>query len=292
MLIDAYLLSSKADVILPKIPTPLIGMRLDGRKVAFASMVGGGVLHTLPNSAVLIPPGTQTHWMPAAGTFLAGVFIGGKAEEAIRTILRAKDAPVVLNDAFLAANIRQLVDFAVHQGPPASRFEACLVDCLVAHLEWLASAPLTRVRSGNTSSDAAMSRILLFIDNNLEAPLTIDMLAAKAHISAALFRRRFTEATGMTVHHYVLKARIDRAREFIAGSQATLVSVAAQCGFSSQSHMTKVFHRELGATPAELRRSASASPGPVIAREMQARSESRSVFRASVALTGAADTHR
>jgi AraC family transcriptional regulator len=266
-LIDAYLLSCQADVILPTIPTPLIGVRLDGRKVAFASTVGGGVLHTLPNSAVLIPAGTETHWMPAAGSFLAGVFIGGKAEEAIRTILSAKDAPVVLNDALLAANIRQLVDIAVHQGPPASHFEACLVDCLVAHLEWLASGPLTRRRSRNTSNDAAISRILLFIDDNLEAPLTIDMLAAKAHISAALFRRRFTQATGTTVHHYVLKARIDRAREFIVGSQATLVSVAAQCGFSSQSHMTKVFRRELGATPAELRRSASVAPRPGFARD-------------------------
>ena len=79
-------------------------------------------------------------------------------------------------------------------------------------------------------------------------------LAAQANMSPALFRKRFTATAGMSVHSYVLKERIERACELIDECNLPLATIAAQCGFSSQSHMTKIFRRELGATPAELRR--------------------------------------
>ena len=81
-------------------------------------------------------------------------------------------------------------------------------------------------------------------------------LAAKANMSPALFRKRFTATAGMSVHSYVLKERIERACELIDECNLPLATIAAQCGFSSQSHMTKIFRRELGAT----RRSCVAAP--------------------------------
>ena len=73
-------------------------------------------------------------------------------------------------------------------------------------------------------------------------------------MSPALFRKRFTDTTGMPVHSYVLKERIERACELIDECNLPLAAIAAQCGFSSQSHMTHIFRRELGVTPAERRR--------------------------------------
>jgi AraC family transcriptional regulator len=99
-----------------------------------------------------------------------------------------------------------------------------------------------------------ISGIFTLIEKNIEQPLTIEMLAAKANMSPALFRKRFTATAGTSVHSYVMKERIERACELIDECNLPLATIAVQCGFSSQSHMTRIFRRELGATPAELRR--------------------------------------
>jgi AraC family transcriptional regulator len=52
-----------------------------------------------------------------------------------------------------------------------------------------------------------------------------------------------------------MRRRIEHAQRKLARRDVPLKVVAADCGFADQSHMTRLFRRVLGATPAEYRRS-------------------------------------
>jgi AraC family transcriptional regulator len=90
---------------------------------------------------------------------------------------------------------------------------------------------------------------------NLDSKLSLQMLAKESGYSRVHFLRMFRAATGYTPHNYLLKLRVDRVRELLASPTLSLTDIALECGFSSHSHLSRVFRQVLGATPSEYRRS-------------------------------------
>lgn len=89
-------------------------------------------------------------------------------------------------------------------------------------------------------------------DAPLAAP-TLDELAALAQLGKYQLLRRFTRAFGLPPHAWLLQQRVARAQAAIR-TGASLAQAAAQSGFADQSHMTRVFARQLGFTPGAWRR--------------------------------------
>ena len=90
---------------------------------------------------------------------------------------------------------------------------------------------------------------------NFDSKLSLQMLAKESGYSRVHFLRIFLAATGCAPHNYLLKLRVDRVRELLASPMLSLTDIALECGFSSHSHLTRVFRQILGATPSEYRRS-------------------------------------
>ena len=80
------------------------------------------------------------------------------------------------------------------------------------------------------------------------------MLAKESGYSRVHFLRMFRAATGYPPHNYLLNLRVERARELLANPTLSLTDIALECGFSSHSHLSRVFRQVLGATPSEYRR--------------------------------------
>lgn len=78
-------------------------------------------------------------------------------------------------------------------------------------------------------------------------------LALAAGMPVRSFRRRFCSTVGVRPHVWLMQRRLDRARELVTRSDAPLAEIAAEMGFASQSHMTGLFGRRFGITPARLR---------------------------------------
>lgn len=97
---------------------------------------------------------------------------------------------------------------------------------------------------------------------NLDTELSLQVLARESGYSRVHFVRMFRAATGYAPHNYLLKLRVDRVRELLANSKLSLTEIALECGFSSHSHLTRVFRQVLGATPSEYRRSLRLIPNP------------------------------
>jgi AraC family transcriptional regulator len=98
-----------------------------------------------------------------------------------------------------------------------------------------------------------LNRVVDFINQNLAREIRLYELANVAGMSLNYFCEQFRETTGLTAHQYVLKRRIQRAKQFLHNPDFTVAMVTAATGFTDQSHFTKVFRRLVGVTPVQFR---------------------------------------
>ncbi|CAM5392964.1 MULTISPECIES: GlxA family transcriptional regulator [Streptomyces] len=88
----------------------------------------------------------------------------------------------------------------------------------------------------------------------LGEPLTLESLARRAGVSPRTFSRRFVEETGCTPMQWVMRARLDLARELLERSQRGVEQIAADVGLGTGANLRLHFQRILGTTPSEYRR--------------------------------------
>lgn len=89
---------------------------------------------------------------------------------------------------------------------------------------------------------------------HLDEPLTIGALARHARVSERTFGRRFVEDTGYTPMQWILRARIDLARELLECTDLSVEQVAGRVGLGTGSNLRLHFQRVLSTTPSEYRR--------------------------------------
>jgi transcriptional regulator GlxA family with amidase domain len=90
--------------------------------------------------------------------------------------------------------------------------------------------------------------------HHLGEPLTLTVLARHAAVSPRTLSRRFVEDTGYTPMQWVMRARIDLARELLERSERSIEQIAADVGLGTGTNLRTHFQRILGTTPSEYRR--------------------------------------
>ena len=88
---------------------------------------------------------------------------------------------------------------------------------------------------------------------NLQGGLSLEAIAETCGLSPRHFARAFRESVGCTPHRWMVEARISTAKAMIEAGRG-LAETALACGFFDQSHLTRVFKREEGVSPAAWRR--------------------------------------
>ena len=90
------------------------------------------------------------------------------------------------------------------------------------------------------------------IFDHLAEPIEVGDLAALAGRSAFHFSRVFARSVGMTPHRYVVHLRLQAALRLIRNGQMSMAEIAADTGFSDQSHLSRWIRRVHGVAPSEL----------------------------------------
>ncbi|MFC5664572.1 GlxA family transcriptional regulator [Kitasatospora misakiensis] len=88
---------------------------------------------------------------------------------------------------------------------------------------------------------------------HLAESLTLEGLARHARVSARTFSRRFVEDTGYTPMQWVLRARVDLARELLERTDLGVEQIADRVGLGTGANLRLHFHRVLGTSPTEYR---------------------------------------
>lgn len=103
-------------------------------------------------------------------------------------------------------------------------------------------------------SRRALNRACSYIAENLGERFTLDDLARQAGVSRFHFARLFRISTGDSPMAYLLKSRIERAKQLLLQDERPVCEIAAVLGFCDQSHLTRTFRRLTGLTPREFAR--------------------------------------
>ncbi|WP_431772450.1 GlxA family transcriptional regulator [Streptomyces cucumeris] len=88
----------------------------------------------------------------------------------------------------------------------------------------------------------------------LGEPLTLKALARHAAVSPRTLSRRFVDDTGYTPMQWVMRARIDVARELLERSERSVEQIATDVGLGTGANLRLHFQHILGTTPTEYRR--------------------------------------
>jgi AraC family transcriptional regulator len=132
-----------------------------------------------------------------------------------------------------------------------------LANLLAVHLIRSASGPRPpAIRRDSALPPGTLRAIVEYIEEQLDASLTLEQMAATAHLSVYHFARQFKAATGLPPHQYVIMRRVERAKQLLQGGVLSLAEVAADAGFSDQSKFSHTFKRLAGVSPRQFRRSA------------------------------------
>lgn len=99
-----------------------------------------------------------------------------------------------------------------------------------------------------------VERVKRYIDKAYSGRITIDELAHMTRLSSSYFSAAFRVSFGTSPHDYICRRRVDQAKHLMVTTETPLCEIALDCGFSDQSHLSRVFRRLAGTTPAAWRR--------------------------------------
>jgi AraC family transcriptional regulator len=92
------------------------------------------------------------------------------------------------------------------------------------------------------------------IEANLDGEVPLTQLAQECGLSTGHFSRAFKVTMGIPPHQWLLRRRIENAMRLLHNQRQSLPEVALACGFSDQSHFTRVFTKFSGTSPGAWRR--------------------------------------
>jgi AraC family transcriptional regulator len=96
-------------------------------------------------------------------------------------------------------------------------------------------------------------RLIEFVEANLAEKIRLEDLARLAGLSARHFSRAFSSDFGETPYAHIVRRRIERAKEMMLLTDESLAYIAVACGLSDQPHLTRLFHKAVGESPASWR---------------------------------------
>jgi AraC family transcriptional regulator len=148
-------------------------------------------------------------------------------------------------------HILRALEADLEAGLPAGRlFGDCLLCALAVRLlRSYSVSPLRGPRPRKGLPRARLNRVIEYIEANLDQEVTLTALAETAGMSAHYFAELFKQSVHVSPHQYVLRRRIERAQNLLNDPEVTVLEAAVCCGFSDQSHFTKIFRRIVGVTP-------------------------------------------
>ena len=101
--------------------------------------------------------------------------------------------------------------------------------------------------------DAFLKKFHTFIDSNMtDSDLSVETIGAELGLSRVQLYRKVKALTGLSPVELLRKARLQKAKELIKGTDKTIAEVAYEVGFTAPSYFTKCFKEEFGISPSDL----------------------------------------
>lgn len=109
------------------------------------------------------------------------------------------------------------------------------------------------IDASQTDTRTRLDRARRYIDDNYSQPIDLDLLAKQACFSRYHFIRLFRHAFGVTPHQYLMRVRVEKAKEMLIMQKFNVTEVCFEVGFESLGSFSSLFKRISGRTPLDYR---------------------------------------
>ncbi len=187
-------------------------------------------------------PSQQPHGMNGSGAYGAVIFVEPETRDGrILAQCCSRDGMTSVDRALITAVLPELRSAVLER-----RGRRGIVEVARRLVQ-----ALTRDSEPSVISDERIIRAVAYINANLGRSITLDQVAAVAHLSPSRFRHLFAEQTGTGLRHYVLWRRFVSVWEHTMLG-ASLSTAAHAAGFADSAHLTRTCRSMMGIPPSLL----------------------------------------
>jgi AraC family transcriptional regulator len=226
--------------------------RRNGKSVAIGTARSGVV--------TIIPAGSSARWDIPGAVDVIQVYL---PHTTLERVAREADAPVPGDllertghaDPVTSGLLMSAADVLEGNAVLDALFRQRLTDLLATRL--LAEhtgVPTTFEPIMGGLSPHALRRAIERLRSDSDTDVSLAALASDAGLSRFHFCRAFKESTGLSPHAWLRQQRLEQAMNTLRDTDASIVSVAAQLGYASQTAFTAAFKKLTGETPRDWRR--------------------------------------
>jgi len=149
--------------------------------------------------------------------------------------------------------LRQLAPLTARAAASLDRADALEEVSLEVAAAVLAVAAQTRAPTATRGDFARVAFLLRRLESDVAAPHSLEALAGSVDLSPYHFVRVFREATGITPHQWLVRARLRCAAHLLATTRQPVTEIALDVGFEDLSNFIRSFKAEFGASPRRYR---------------------------------------
>lgn len=210
-----------------------------------------------PGMITIVPPGLAPAVRAQNPSSVVLLALTPAFERAVREELDGRPEEVPFQTGFYDPQLQQMMTLLLAEATQDGASGRLYAEHLAIALTTRLLQPRIRTQRSSRTA-AALPRPVLqrIVDRMHDINDTADLreLAGESGYSRSHFIRMFRAAMGVTPHRYSLQLRVEKAQQELARGHASLIEIAANCGFASHSHMSRVFRQLLGVTPSSYRR--------------------------------------
>lgn len=187
---------------------------------------------------------------------LGGAFLFDSSDSGLLVALLPKVVHVRDSDR-LSKLVQMVAEESADQRPGREFTLSRLVDLLL--VEAMRSAAAGNAPPGllRGLGDERLSRALKQLHARIDHSWTVDQLAKIAALSRSAFFDRFTRMVGVSPMEYLLRWRMEIAKDLLSENELAVAEVAERVGYGSTSAFSVAFSRHVGEPPSKYAWSAS-----------------------------------
>jgi AraC family transcriptional regulator len=225
-------------------------LSIDGVPTEQFEYVAGDIALCCPQVVALVQSHDQVRGLHFAVSDLLLSHAAGQANREIelQSIHKLKDSRI--RALMTAVNIERVSGF-----PSGQLFLQSIEVAMAAVLvQYYSRSMKARRPIKGGLSDVGRHNVIDLVRSRISEDISLADMAAVTGLSVTHFSHIFKKSIGESPHQFVLKQRVQCAKELLVPSNLRMIDIALACGFKTQQHFARIFRKVCGLSPTEYQR--------------------------------------
>lgn len=114
-----------------------------------------------------------------------------------------------------------------------------------------ASQPQLKTSATKKDQQNLVNNIIYYIETHHNEDISLETLSDKLYISSTYISKVFKQETGDSPINYLIKVRLNRAKQLLENQKVTVKEAAEIVGYQDAYHFSKLFKKHYGRSPSE-----------------------------------------